>query len=189
MNFRNSACFMRSNSVSNASSPRQSLELDAESIEFIRALPPNQKSKTLHVVGADVRSKSLTKYFKKSIDFWQRYGILIEFLNCSENCLEHRQIWALADLERVVLRAESLLVKPTCQSHFLLFLTRFVDPQISGLAITQLRCRPSVTIFTSRLNTPPQLPFLLNHEIGHLVGLSHSSNCHCLMWPRSEYYG
>lgn len=167
--------------MSNASNPRQSLELDAESIEFISALPPDQKSKTLHVVGANIESERLSKGLRGSIDFWNQYGVELNFMNCDMTA-NVGLMWTLDDLEKLILESFEFDASHKSANHFLFFLNKFKDPRILGLSpVCPARNRPHIAIFERGFFPSPILLQVLNHEIGHLLGLVHCRNPNCLM--------
>ena len=178
--FSVSPCVMRSDSVATKSAPYHPLELDAESIDFLSALPSDQKSKTLHVVGANVESEQLTERLRGCADFWQRYGICLKFVNCNLKANVER-VSTLNDMEQFLAESFNFRAVHSPNNHLLLFLKTFKHPRVLGLT---LKCRrtgkPHVAIFESRL-CPREISDILNHELGHLIGLKHNPSANHLM--------
>ena len=155
------------------SSRYQALQLDADSIDFISALPLDQKSKTLHVVGADVDSEHLADCFCACVVFWRRYGISLKFSNCNLSS-NFGRIWTLRKLERIAVNAAFCCpVTSQRHDHLVLFLSGFTDRRVLGLTpICQESGKPFIAIFCGSVELT-LLSKVLIHEVGHMIGLNH----------------
>ena len=160
--------------------------LDDSAIEFLDALKPQQKSKHLYVVN----SAALAHGVRSEVStFWRQCGIQIEFV---DTCITTTYCsgWSLARVQSLAAQVSRELSLQS-NSNLLLVLGRFMDPNILGLTPTCSQTGTTfISLFISRFKSGG-LPRVLNHEIGHLLGLVHDETSMTLIqdtnWLSSHY--